>query len=66
MQPPNTRHEIMITESQLRLPPQAAPIDRTMTRSVIAGGSGVEPSLIWHVPWHFPWPFPGGGIPPYL
>lgn len=67
MQNPTTGHEATALKSQLRLPLQVAPIDRTMTSAVVARESGVEPSLwgpvYWHFP-HFPFPFPPTG--PYI
>lgn len=65
MQKPTTEHEATTLKSQLRLPHLAAPIDRTMTSSVMAGWSGVEPSLWGPVYWPFPhFPFPPTG--PYI
>jgi hypothetical protein len=37
---------IKSVESTLRLPMQAAPINRSMTNSSLAGDSGVEPSIL--------------------
>lgn len=65
MQDLTTRHEIPVLKSQLRLPLQAAPIDRTMMSSAVARESGVEPSmgLRWFH-WILPNPSPYNPLPP--
>lgn len=52
MQDRTTRHEITVLKSPLRLPLQVAPIDRTMTSSVVARGIGVEPAM--GLPFYWP------------
>jgi len=58
---PNRRHSL-----SLRLPCQAAPIDRSSPCGAMAASSGINPSSTFGLPWNWDDIFKSGGSPPFL